>query len=72
MSAAAVSARAARGSVRLVEERRGSLLSRWVRIGARGRDETAPAVLLTGVTLVVGAFVALVILAAVLIWVFAK
>ena len=39
-----------------------------MRIGKRGSDETAPAVLLGGVTLVVGIVVGVIIVAAVLVW----
>ena len=51
---------------------RGDRPRKLVRLLGRGESEATPAYVLGGVTLVVGAFVALVVLAALLVWVFTK
>ena len=51
---------------------RGDRPKKLVRVLGRGEGEATPAYVLGGVTLVVGVFVGLVVLAALLVWLFTK
>ena len=52
-----------------MEERRGPWLERVSRLMARGREETTPVAAHLALITVIGAFVGLLILAAILVWV---
>jgi hypothetical protein len=51
---------------------RGDRPKKLVRVLGRGEGEATPAYVLGGVTLVVGVFVGLVVLAVLLVWLFTK